>query len=452
MELPSGPPSLTPGGAPPPPAAADPSEPTPVAPPTDGLLADEDRNRRLVATTAAAALVAVAVMIATFLVTRDDGPAPAPPPEVAVGQRLEDDGATAATEPPATVPADHLAATLEEIEAFVAEERGRDFREEVELTLLDREAYEDRVRQEFDEDIAGDEEVVAAIRQAAAVYQALGAWPAGTDPVGLLREFNAVGSLGFYDPVTDEMVVAGGEITPLLRTTLAHELTHALDDQWFDLDRPDLDARTDEASMAFSAVVEGSARQVESAYEATLSDEEQADSDAEAQALIDGIDLSRFPSILILEQQFVYEGGQAFVADLLAAEGEAGLARALRRPPRTTEAIQEVDTWLTEGPTAPTVPVPEADGAVEGDGVLGQFLVDQLTAPARVGTDGQLDGTVPEWDGDRYVLWADGDQWCVRAAVLGDVDALAEQLGPWADQVGAELDPAGDELVVTSCN
>lgn len=448
MELPSGPPSVTPGGAPPPPPGAD--EGPPAA--TPGLLADEERNRRLVATTAAAALVAVALMITTFLVTRDDGPAPVPPPEVAVDQRLEDDGATAATDPPATVPAEDLAATLEEIEAFVEAARGREFREEVDVTLLDREAYEDRVREEFDEDVAGDEEVVAAIGQAAAVYQALGAWPAGTDPVELLREFNAVGSLGFYDPVTDEMVVAGGEITPLLRTTLAHELTHALDDQWFDLDRPDLDARTDEASMAFSAVVEGSARQVESAYEATLSDEEQADSDAEAQALIDGIDLSRFPPILILEQQFVYEGGQAFVADLLAAEGEAGLARALRRPPLTTEAIQEVDTWLAEGPTAPSVPVPEADGTVAGEGVLGQFLVDQLTAPARVDADGALDGTVPEWDGDRYVLWADGDRWCVRDTVRGDVDGLAEQLGPWAEQVGAELDPAGDELVVTVCN
>ena len=75
-----------------------------------------------------------------------------------------------------------------------------------------------------------------------------------------------MGVVGFYDPETDELVVRGAALTPYVRTTIAHELVHALDDQHLDLDRPEYDEADDEIGFGFSSVVEGNARRVENAY------------------------------------------------------------------------------------------------------------------------------------------------------------------------------------------
>src|SRR5438270_807934 len=57
------------------------------------------------------------------------------------------------------------------------------------------------------------------------------------------------------------VVLAGGVApTPYVKFVLVHELTHALDDQHFGLDRPTLG---DDESAAFDALVEGSAVAVE---------------------------------------------------------------------------------------------------------------------------------------------------------------------------------------------
>lgn len=433
MDLPPGPPPAVPApDGPPPPDGLSPGP----APP--GLLGDEDRNRRLVATVAALALVAVAVMIGVLLLTGEDDPAAAPPPST-----------VATTAPPATEsPVDDadVAALVDELQGVVAELRGREFRQDVALTVLEREAYEARVRDEFQRDVVNDPEAVERLRQAALAYQALGVWPPGADPVAILEELTATASLGFYDPETDEMVVAGVGDTPLLRITLAHELVHALEDQHFDLDRPALEDRDDEASFAFSAVVEGSASRVERAYAATLSEQDRAAATDEEQALVDGLDLSAFPGILLLEQQFVYDGGQAFIEAVHDDGGDAAVDRALRRPPTTTEQIQEPELWLAGEPAPRPLVAPPADGDVVAEGVTGQFLLDQLTSLGRPAGE-----PVAEWDGDRYVLWEDGDQACLRILIEGDAEAMVDQLGAWADQTDGEVRQEGDAALLERC-
>lgn len=436
MEMPLGPP--LPGPAGPPSAPTPGAEPTPPVEPTPppGLLADEAANRRLVATVAALALVAVALMIGVFLVTRDgdDGSAaPVPDPLPA--------GTTAVPEPtePAIDPAE-LDALVAELQTVVEAERGLEFREPLDIELLDEAAYTERSRAEFEEDLAEDPD---DLENAAAALGALGLWPDGVDPVEVLGEYLSVGSLGYYDPETGEMVVRGAADTPNLRITLVHELTHALDDQHFELYRPELDDRPDEAGFAFSALVEGSASRVEAAYTASLTDEERADAEAEQQGYIDGIDLSAFPQILLAQQQFVYVTGGAFVDALHADGGNAAVDEALEDPPTTSEQILEPEAW-PEREDVVEVTAPEADGEAVDEAVAGQFLIHALTGLSE-------DEPTPEWDGDNTVLWQDGEQNCLRMAIAGDLDALETGLGPWAEQVGADLEVDGDVLVVTSC-
>ena len=440
MEMPPGPPVPGPSGPPP---APDPGSPPPAVeqptPAPDGLLADEAANRRLVATVAALALVAVALMIGFFLMTRDgDDEAAAPEPDALPPATAPVDEST---DPPAdAIDQAELDALVAELQAVVEEERGLEFREPIEVELLDDETYIERSREDFDEDIAEDPE---DLQNAAAALGALGLWPEDVDPVDVLGEYLSVGSLGYYDPETGEMVVRGAADSPNLRITLVHELTHALDDQHFELDRPELDDRPDEAGLGFSALVEGSASRVEAVYTASLTDEERAGALAEQQGYIDGIDLTAFPPILLAQQQFVYQTGGAFVEAIHEEGGNAAVDQALRDPPTTSEQILEPDDW-PERDDGVEVDAPEADGEVVEEATAGQFLIHALAGLSE-------EEPTPEWDGDNTVLWRDGDEDCLRMAIAGDVPALEAGLTPWAEQAGAELEVDGDLLVVTSC-
>ena len=96
--------------------------------------------------------------------------------------------------------------------------------------------------------------------------EGLGLVEPDADLVESMRSLLGVGVVGFYDPETDELVVRGAALTPYVRTTIAHELIHALDDQHLDLDRPEYDEADDEVGFGFSSVVEGNARRIEDAY------------------------------------------------------------------------------------------------------------------------------------------------------------------------------------------
>ncbi len=439
MEMPPGPPQL---GAPAPPPAPAPSAEGEVveadeAP--DRHLVDEAANRRLVATTAAIALVSVAIMIIVFLLTQDPADEE---PEAGVAPPVTVAPPTTAAPQPQIDPAE-LEALVAEISAFVEVERELEFEEDVDVLVVDRTEYERRFGDVFDADL---EVLTPYLTQHAAVYQALGLWLAGDDPVSMLRDFSLEGSLGFYDPRGDELVIAALQISPLLETTLAHELAHALDDQHFDLDRIDLLERSDERNVAFSALVEGDARRIEEAYTATLSDDERTAATEEGQELVADFDPESFPPILLYEQQVTYTDGQSFVQAVFEDGGNRAVNDAFREPPTTTEEIQEPDTFLQGIPPA-LVPAPEADGDAIAEGVVGQATFDLLASFER-----PIDEPVAEWNGDHYVLWADDeDGLCLRVLLAGDVSGYEEQLGEWAGRREAEVTTVDDRLQVTVC-
>ena len=444
MELPPGPPSLGESSPPPPAERYADAEVEHVDPePQEGLLADEDANRRLVATTAAFALIAVAVMIGVFLLTdRDDA--------------ADDQAAPAA--PVATVPTPTTAEPAPEIDqaeldeiidrttTFVAEQRGLDFEEDVSVVVVSRQDYQELARQDFDSRV---DEYGPYLQRHAQVYQALGFWPSGADPVSLSRERYALGTVAFYDDEENRVVMGVPELNTLFELTLVHSLTHALDDQHFGIVRPELHGRSDESALAFHALVEGSARRMELAYQATLTDEQRTALADESAAAAPALDPQTFPEVLELESDFASGGGQAFVQALLDDGGTAALDRAFRRPPRTTEEIQEPDTYLAGVP--PTeVAIPETGESAEtqtGEGNVGQALFDWMTILGRA-----EDEAMAEWNGDRYALWVEGDQVCIRLDAVGDATGLEEQLQGWADVAAGEVSVTGDRVSVTACH
>jgi hypothetical protein len=448
MELPPGPPSL---GESPPPLPADPDAEAPVDEEvevlaagdhdrTDRVLADEAANRRLVATTAALALVAVAIMIGVFLLT-DGGQSDTP--EAAATPPLATIPTATTTAPPPEIDQADLDEAIDRATAFVAQERGLEFEEDVEVDVVSRQEYEDQARAAFDADR---DDVDGYLLERAQMYQALGLWPAGSDLVSLTRELRALSTVAFYDHDEQRVVMAVPQLGPLFDVTLVNELTRALDDQHFGIDRPELYERGDESALAFATMVGGDARRIDLAYQATLSDEERAQLDTEVAAATPGLDPQAFPDIMSIEQNWALTHGQSFVQALADDGGNAAVDEAFDHPPRTTEEIAEPDTYL-EGVPPLEVETPESGGPESADGVVGQAVLGWLT-----NLEAPLDGELAEWNGDRYVLWPQGNQICIRVNVLGDAGGMAEQLQDWAGQAQAEVNAQNSALSATTCH
>ena len=139
--------------------------------------------------------------------------------------------------------------------------------------------------------------------------------------------------LGFYDARTDALVVRGSETTPYVRTVLVHELTHALDDQHFELDRPALDTADDESGLAFSGLVEGNAVRVENLYRRSLDEAEQDRAAEEEQDFAERIDGSGVPAFVADLIAFPYLAGPRFVDALVDNGGEQRVDAAFQSPP-----------------------------------------------------------------------------------------------------------------------
>lgn len=343
---------------------------------------------------------------------------------------------------------DDFDAVIAELTAFVEEERGLSFVRPVEVELADDDEFEQRLLADFEED--RDEIVETEL-----VFRALGLIEPDTDLFAVLEESLAAGVVGFYDPTTDELVVRGTETTPYVRSTIAHELTHALDDQHFELDRTEVDESDGEEGFGFSALVEGNAVRIEVRYFLSLSGDEQEQYLEEEAEIGEDFSVFSIPPIVIALVVAPYQLGPVLVDHVLDEGGQAALDAAFADPPITSEQVMEPERFTErEGPVA--VEPPAADGPVESDGAFGAFLLGLMLQEELSGSE--VRETVDGWGGDAYVAWADGDRACVRATFTGDSDGdnaeIAAALDEWAAEDGvAEVDdgPGGGRVTFTRC-
>ncbi len=331
------------------------------------------------------------------------------------GQRRS--GGTAATEPapPTTAPPvaseAELDAVVSDISAFVEDARGLTFNEPVDVELLGEGDFQDRLLADFDED-------AVELRKDEVLLKGLGLVPPDVDLVDAMRSLLGAGVVGFYDPETAALVVRGTALTPYVRTTIAHELTHALDDQHFNLDRPEYDDASDEITFGFSSIVEGNARRVENAYLDSLSEAEQADATAEEIRIASDYDIGAIPPVLVELIGAPYTYGEELVDDLVDNGGDAELAEALADPPRTSEQVLYPEAYRDgEGPV--DVPHPQVPGEVVDEGVAGELLLALLLAD-EIGSDDAASATTG-WGGDWAVAWIDAQgRPCTTITVVGD--------------------------------
>jgi hypothetical protein len=232
------------------------------------------------------------------------------------------------------------------------------------------------------------------------------------DPSVDLREVTASvfaeGVAGYYDPRTKRMRVVRGTDSGqrvVAEMVLAHELTHALEDQRFGLGLAE-QGGSDDAALARLALVEGSASELMFAYARRHFTPEET---------LGGVLGSAFaptgslPGFLQEQLVFPYTAGEAFVAALRERAGGRWTLVDLadrERPPVSTEQIMTPSKWIA---FEPPVRVRLRAAAALGDGwervaggVFGQFQTRQLLSTAG---GGGSSAAAAGWGGDRYELW-----------------------------------------------
>ena len=333
--------------------------------------------------------------------------------------------ASSAAAPPS--PILPLKRVVPQIEAFVAKERGLRFKHKVPFTVLGKKAFLRRLH------LHDKPPKPLEVEKAQAVFATLGLMSPHTDLVKAFKTATDAGTLGFYDPKTKHMYVKGRRATPGVRAVLSHELTHALTDQWFGINRPRLDKSNQELSIGFTALIEGDAERTRVAYEKTLSPADRALAQREEGG---NSKPPPVPRVVLELIGFPYAIGPQFVKAVVQHGGIRALNAAYRHPPTSSEQLVEPNLYFAHD-NPQHVAVPHADGPVLDHGDLG-FIGLALMLEHGIGAAG-LQGSLLGWSGDQYVVWRVADHsWCLRDTVVMD-DPSA----------GARLDNAISQWVAT---
>jgi hypothetical protein len=262
--------------------------------------------------------------------------------------------------------AEELFRDVDEILHFASKDSGLPIKKEVKRRLTTR----DEVVAYLEKNLAEDKDA-QRLRRSELVLKKFGLLPRNFDLqtflVALLREQIA----GYYDAKTKTVNLLDWIDVEQQRPVLAHELTHALQDQFIGLEKwlkvgdTDLndkkqptatDIENDEIGEARQAVVEGQAMVVLVDYilepmgQSILASPQIADALKETM-LVGTADSPQFrdaPIFLKEELTFPYRYGLDFETELLRIGGkEKAFAATLGNPPRTTRQIMEPKTYLS---------------------------------------------------------------------------------------------------------
>jgi hypothetical protein len=356
-----------------------------------------------------------------------------------------------------------LDAAVTEAVAFVEKARQVQFTSRPKVIALNDKAFKAALKKEQDADPAS----IKQERELDSTLLSLRMIRRPATGKKLLDALTSSGILGYYSPKTKTMTVRGTKVTPLLRTILVHELTHALDDQRHNLDRPEFDNVTDGSDEAFIYTVEGTARWVENLYRSSLSKSQKSLlSIEEAKLSLDPslskvlIDRNYVRATLFLIPQLLgpYELGKVMVADLVEAEGTTGLEKVLSNLPNTTEQASSY-AKLKSRESAKSVPIPPFSGSKLSEGVLGIGGINALlTTPASFGPDMTLSSASKGWGGDHFVVFkGDDKRTCFRLDVRMDTDKDLGELKSALSQLASDIDakvstPSSEIVRFDSCD
>jgi hypothetical protein len=349
----------------------------------------------------------------------------------AVLRRTDLDGFTAAgsTGPGSREEAPRdVSVAIVKAKAFIEEFRGMPFTEEVEVTLLDGKAFENALLGGDDED--PDADAAEDGEDFEATLHGLQLADEDDDLDEEEAELLSDSVTGFYDDESEEMVVKATRLDALSELTLVHELTHAWQDQHYDLTALWDEVETNDEELALRSLIEGDANRTESAYRDKQSRAFQREADRLEEERYGGEDdgegdYSRVQVSLSALYGFPYDVGEDFVNAVYDNGSNQSLDRAFQSPPVSTAQVLHPEKYVREdAPRA--VATPAAGGKVVDKGTLGEARL--IIAVARGDIDRKAIDAAEGWDGDAYVTWTAKGHTCTTVSVVMDTAKQRDRL------------------------
>jgi hypothetical protein len=307
---------------------------------------------------------------------------------------------------------------LQQIEDQVATLRGLPPKGRVQLRFLDQAALQKYFVDRFNQDyLPGDRESDQKL------LTTLGLIKPNDSVVQILLDVLQEQVIGVYnqDDKVMYMVTDRAQFGPEEKATFAHEYTHVLQDQYFDLTRlAPKHPTNDDRSLAILALTEGDATLMQRLWA-----QEKMTQDEINQLGQGGADSQLFSAPLFLREQllFPYSDGFNFIRQIYQTSGFAGVDEVFRNPPESTEQVLHPEKYRAhEKPIDVSLPDLSAQAGL-GPGwrlinsnVFGELdlrlILTQLTNSTR-GVRGAAG-----WGGDRWALLErDGQQALVIKSV-----------------------------------
>ena len=336
------------------------------------------------------------------------------------------------------------ASDLDDIRRQTAQVRGLEPRGDVPFEIVDRDAFRRRLSAAY-EDREGIRELLIGQK----FLVALGLLSVDFDLRSAVPDALGDGVAGFYSRREKKMflVSSAPKLTGDDKITVAHEFTHALQDQHFDLTALTVATPEDDSDRytALRAVIEGDATLTMLVWgREFLSPEEKAAllgrdrSEAEARR-------ARLPLVLRESFSFPYLEGGRFASSLYRDGGFEAVNGAFREPPRSTEQVIHPEKYLArEAPRSVSMP-PLAEGLGATWRMLRTDVMGELDLRALIGqfAPGAADDAAAGWGGDRYAMLEDADgRLIIVLNTLWDTEAdAAEFYNAYAPTVATRFGP-----------
>ena len=345
----------------------------------------------------------------------DPGPAKTPSTRLEIEPVQKEHKITAAE-------AKELFRSVDEILHFASKDTGLPVKKNVKKAVVTREQVEKYIGEKFKDDADR-----IRFERSELVQKKFGLLPRQFDLHAFLIKLLAEQVAGYYDEKTRTMNLLDWNEPEMQRPVMAHELTHALQDQSYNLEKmskhdeeiekkglDNLEAliRNDEESTCRSAVLEGQAMIVLLDYVLAPSEQSVAKMPQVVDMMQSSMDKSRgspifdsAPLLLQEELAFPYRQGMKFIKELLVAGGpRLAYTGVLDRLPQTTREVMEPKEYLA-GRRVPPLLLPDL-GFLKKDyepfdaGAVGELDVSILL---RIYADEKLAQKLsPEWRGGSY--------------------------------------------------
>jgi hypothetical protein len=318
---------------------------------------------------------------------------------------------TAPAKPPASArPTEgEFAAAADEVLAQMSQIIGLKLRTPLKKSLRSREEIHAYVIREMNED-KNPSERYAGQKSA----EAFGLLPKGFDLDSFMVDLLTEQIAGLYDPKAHEFYVADWIPIADQRMVMAHELTHALQDQHFQIEAWVKAARpNDDAELARESVLEGSAMaaMVEYLLQGTgrsLKDLPDIDPSMLIGDLESTPELQKAPPFLKDALLFPYLDGLNFSAAVVKPAGWSAISGVFAKPPVSTQQILHPELYRSGKAPAP-VALPSMEGTLGPnwakleENAMGEFgwkeVLKQFLGEARATP------VSTAWDGDRYLVY-----------------------------------------------